>query len=154
LEIAAVVFVAAEGVVSGEVVSAIVEVFEVVVADSVGVAMMDTGVDVAEALAIREVDLVMVMLMDMVLQAGDLVDRAAMVLRVKVMDHLVVAMVLEEVTGAISNEKDLVGMTTGMPNDRDTRCGWVRYISFVLLSSYSSVRIRSLKFEPCARRGV
>ena len=110
----------------------------------------------AEALAIREVDLVMVMLMDMVLQVEGLVDRAAMVLRVKVMDRLVVGMVLEEAaaSGAISNEKDRVGMTTGMPNDRDTRCGWVRYISFVLFSSHSSVRIRGLKFQPCARRGV
>jgi len=112
-------------------------------------------VAVVGALAIREVDLVMVMLMDTVLQVGGLMDRAAMVLRVKVMDRLVVGMVLEEAaTGAISNEKDLVGMTTGMPNDRDTRCGWVRYISFVLFSSRSSVRIRGLKFQPCARRGV
>lgn len=111
---------------------------------------------VAAALAIREVDLVMVMLMDMVLQVEDLTDRVATVLQVKVMDRLVVGMVLEEgATGAISNEKDPVGMTTGMPNDRGTRCGWVRYISFVLFSSRSSsVRIRGLKFLPCARRGV
>lgn len=105
------------------------------------------GVVAAEALAIREVDLVMVMLMDMVLQVEDLVDRAAMVLLVQVMDHLVVGMVLEEVaTGAISNEKDLVGMTTETPNDRDIRCGWVRHLSFVLFSSHPwSVRICDLK---------
>ena len=110
----------------------------------------------AEASAIREVDLVMVMLMDMVLQVEGLVDRAAMVLLVKVMDRLVVGMVLEEVaTGAISNEKDPVGMTTEIPNDRDIRCGWVRHISFVLFSLHAwSVRIRGLKFELCARQGV
>ena len=110
----------------------------------------------AEALAIREVDLATVMLMDMVLQVVGRVDRAAMVLLVRVMDHPVVGMVLEEAaTGAISNEKDPVGMTTEMPNDRDTRCGWVRYILFVLFSSHScSVWIRGLKFQPCARRGL
>lgn len=107
----------------------------------------------AEALAIREVDLVMVMLMDMVLQAEGLVDRAAMVLLVKVTGRLMVGM--EAVTGAISNEKDPVGMTTEMPNGRGTRCGWVRYVSFVLFSShFCSVRIRGLKFHPCARRAV
>lgn len=104
----------------------------------------------AEASAIREVDLVMVMLMDMVLQVEDLVGRAAMVLLVKVMGRPMEGMVLEEAaTGAISNEKDPVGMTTEMPNDRDTRCGWVRSISSVLFSSYSClVRIRGLKFHP------
>lgn len=80
----------------------------------------------AEALAIREVDLVMVMLMDMVLQV---VGQAAMDLRTKAMDHLVVDMVLEEVgIEANSNVKDLVGMTTELRNDRGTRCGRVRYV--------------------------
>lgn len=156
LEIAA-VFVAAEVAASGEVVSEIVEGFveAEAEADSAAVVMKVTGVVVAEALAIREVDLVMVMLMDTVLQVEGLVDRAAMVLRVKDMDRLVVGMVLEEAaSGAISNEKDPVGMTTGKLNDRDTRCGWVRYVSFVLFSSHSSVRIRGLKLQPCARRGV
>lgn len=74
---------------------------------------------VAEALATREVDLVMVMLMDMVLQVEGLVDQAALVLLVKVMDRLVVGMVPEAASGAISNEKHPVGTTTEMPNDRD-----------------------------------
>lgn len=89
----------------------------------------------AEALAIREVDLATVMLMDMVLQVEGLVDWAAMVLLARVMDRLVVGMAQEEAaTGAISNEKDRVGMTTEIPNDRDIRRGWVRpFFRFVFI---------------------
>jgi len=128
-EIAAVFVVAEVVALEAVVVSGIVVGFVEVGEDSAVAAMMVIGAVVAEALAIREVDLVMVMLMDMVLQVAGLVDRAATVLRVKVTDHLVVGMVLEGAAiGAISSEKDLVGMMTGMSNDRDTRCGWVRYI--------------------------
>jgi len=122
LEIEAAFEAAVGAVASGEeVVLAIAEVSEEGEEGSVVVVMTVTGVVVEGALAIREVASVMVMLMDMVLQVVGQADQVATVLPIKAMDRLVVGMVLGgEATGAISNEKDPVGMMTETPNDRDT----------------------------------
>lgn len=95
---------------------------------------LSTGVVEAGALVTTEVDLaVMLLLMASALQVHKLlvVPVALAVLHNKAMDHQEAASDQVEVDSVeTSNVKDLVGMMTGTPSDRDISCGWVRCVQF------------------------